>query len=118
MGVTSLNEYLNLIEDDGKKYVNDFIAFMQKEYPQIKLKISFSIPMWLVGTKMNHGYIGISASKKHFSIHFSDEDRVIQLGNVLQNCKTGKRCINIKYGDEEAYQVTKKNVKEHLNALL
>ena len=118
MGFTSIEEYMNVLEEDGKKYVSDFIAFMEQEYPQIKPKLSFSMPMWLVGIKMNQGYIGISAAKKHFSIHFSDEERVIQLGNELPNCKTGKRCINIKSGDEEAYQVTKRNVKEHLNALL
>ena len=50
---------------------------MESSYPNIRPKISFSMPMWLKGTRMNEGYIAISHSKNYFSIHFSDEETVI-----------------------------------------
>lgn len=117
MGVTSVSEYLDGLNADGKKYVQEFIEFMKREYPQLNHKISFSMPMWLIGTKMNEGYVAISAAKGHYSIHFSDEDFVLRLGKKLPSCKTGKRCINIKYGDDESFQVVTENVKKFLEAV-
>lgn len=38
------------------------------------------MPMWMVGKKMNEGYIDASVAKKHFTIYFSDEDFVEKLG--------------------------------------
>ena len=50
---------------------------MESSYPNIRPKISFSMPVWLKGTRMNEDYIAISHSKNYFSIHFSDEETVI-----------------------------------------
>lgn len=115
MKVNTVLEYIESLDENGRKYVNDFVDFMKKEYPNLHHKISFSMPMWLVGKKMNEGYVAISAAKNHFSIHFSSEDFVADLTKKLICCKAGKRCINIKYGDEQAYQQVKEAVKEFLN---
>lgn len=115
MAVKTIEAYLENLDDNGKKYVNDFIEFMNTEFFKLNARISFSMPMWLVGTKMNEGYVAISAAKKHYSIHFSNEEFVSELGEQLVSCKTGKRCINIKYGDDEANQIVKNAVKEFLN---
>ena len=50
---------------------------MESSYPNIRPKISFSIPVWLKETRMNEDYIAISHLKNYFSIHFSDEETVI-----------------------------------------
>lgn len=83
---------------------------MDSNFPQYKVKISFSMPMWWMGEKMYQGYVGISAARKHYSIHFSDEEFVLALSNMLRNCKSGKRCININYNDEESYRIGKEQV--------
>lgn len=115
MKITSVEEYIESLNENGQKYVNEFILFMKQEYPNLNNKICFSMPMWLLNKKMNEGYIAISAAKSHFSIHFSDENFVSELGEKLNSCKTGKRCINIKYDDDTSFQIVKDNVKEFLN---
>lgn len=112
MSVNSVREYIDSLSEDGKKYVCEFVDFMDKEYPQLSHRISFSIPMWLIGKKMNEGYVAISAAKNHFSIHFSDEYFVAKLSKKLPSCKSGKRCISIKYGDDKTFKKIKGYVKE------
>ena len=70
--------------------------------------------MWLVGKKMNEGYVAVSAAKNHFSIHFSDEAFLNHLAESLPNCKKGKRCINIKYGDEKSLYAVEESISDFL----
>ena len=112
MSAGSVTEYTDNLSEDGKKYVGDFIGFMRKQYPQIDSKICFSMPMWLAGEKMKDGYIAVSAAKNHFSIHFSEEGYVTNIAKMVPACKTGKQCINIKYGDDESYQIVKDHIRD------
>lgn len=118
MAVKTIEEYLESINDDGKKYVIQFIDFMQQEFPNLNSKISFSMPMWLVKNKMNEGYVAISTAKKHCSIHFSNEEYVLLLKKELKTCKAGKRCINIVYGDDTSFQSVLNSVKRFLNQVI
>lgn len=111
MKVSTIEEYLNNLNETEHKYVNDFICFMRQEYPNIAPIISFSMPMWLAGNKMNEGYVAISVAKKHVSIHFSEEACILELKKLLPERKTGKQCINIPYEKEEEYEIVKQNVK-------
>jgi uncharacterized protein YdhG (YjbR/CyaY superfamily) len=115
MSVVSINEYINSLDENSKKYISDFVNFMKTEFPQIVPKISFAMPMWWAGVKMYDGYVAVSAAKKHYSIHFHDENYISKLKEALPSCTFGKRCINIKYGDENAISIVKKNVSEYLN---
>ncbi len=74
MGVASVSEYVASLNEEQQRPISAFIEFMNAEYAQLTNKISFSMPMWLVGKKMNEGYVAVSAAKNHFSIHFSDEE--------------------------------------------
>ena len=89
---------------------------MRAEYPQLTPKISFSMPMWLLGKKMYEGYVAISAAKAHFSIHFSDEEFLNRLAERLPTCKKGKRCINIKYGDEQSLYAVEECISDFLKS--
>ena len=73
MGVASVSEYVASLNEEQQRHICAFIEFMNAEYPQLTNKISFSMPMWLVGKKMYEGYVAVSTAKSHFSIHFSDE---------------------------------------------
>ena len=108
MSASSVTEYTDNLSENGKKYVSDFIGFMREQYPQIDSKICFSMPMWL------DGYIAVSAAKNHFSIHFSEEGYVTNIARMVPACKTGRQCINIKYGDDESYQIVKDHVRDFL----
>ena len=50
MGVASVSEYVASLNEEQQRHICAFIEFMNAEYPQLTNKISFSMPMWLVGT--------------------------------------------------------------------
>lgn len=108
--IETVSEYINGLEKEGQESVLAFIEFMKEEYPDLTLKISFSMPMWYMGAKMKDGYIGISAAKNHYSIHFSNEEFIKLLKEELPLCKGGKRCININYKDKTSIQVIKNKI--------
>ena len=114
MGVASVSEYVASLNEEQQRPINAFIEFMNAEYAQLTNKISFSMPMWLVGKKMNEGYVAVSAAKKNFSIHFSDGEILNHLSESLPNCKKGKRCINIKYGDEKSLYAVEESISDFL----
>ena len=114
MGAVSVSEYVASLNEEQRRHVSAFIDFMSGTYPQLTNKISFSMPMWLVRKKMNEGYVAVSAAKSHFSIHFSDEAFLNRLAVSLPACKKGKRCINIKYGDEQSLYIITKSINNFL----
>ena len=114
MGVASVSEYVASLTEEQQRPINAFIEFMNAEYAQLTNKISFSMPMWLVGKKMNEGYVAVSAAKNHFSIHFSDEAFLNHLAESLPNCKKGKRCINVLYGDEASLHAVEASIRDFL----
>lgn len=83
MGANSVSEYTASLNEEQQRHINAFIEFMNTEYPQLTNKISFSMPMWLVGKKMKDGYVAISAAKNHFS----NEEFVNHLAESLPACK-------------------------------
>lgn len=113
MSVKTIEEYTSTLDEKAKLNLENFIKFMESSYPNIRPKISFSMPMWLKGTRMNEGYIAISHSKNYFSIHFSDEETVNHLSDIT-GCKHGKRCINISYEDTSSFDTIKETVRQYL----
>lgn len=114
MGVASVSEYVASLNEEQQGHICPFIEFVNTEFPHLTNKISFSMPMWLVGKKMNEGYVAVSAAKNHFSIHFSDEEFLNRLAERLPTCKKGKRCINIKYGDEKSLYAVEESIGDFL----
>ncbi|WCF10850.1 DUF1801 domain-containing protein [Paenibacillus thiaminolyticus] len=118
MGITTVNEYVNSLHEKGNKSVCEFVDFMRVEFPQITPKISYGMPMWRAGKKMYDGYVAVSAAKAHYSIHFHDEERVSHLATLLPDSTFGKKCVNIKYGDEKSAKLVMQIVKDYFNGIL
>lgn len=114
MGAASVSEYMASLNEEQQRHIIAFVEFMNTEYPQLTSKISFSMPMWLMGKKMYEGYVAVSAAKGHFSIHFSDEAFLNRLAESLPTCKKGKRCINIPYGDEASLHAVEERIGDFL----
>lgn len=114
MGAASVSEYVASLNEEQQRHINAFIDFMNTEFPKLTHRLSFSMPMWLVGKKVQDGYVGVSAAKGHFSIHFSSEEFVDHLAELLPSCKRGKQCINIKYGDEQSLCIVKESIHDFL----
>ena len=114
MGAASVSEYVASLNEEQRRHVIAFMDFMRAEYPQLTPKISFSMPMWLLVKKMYEGYVAVSAAKSHFSIHFPDEEFLNRLSESLPACKKGKRCINIKYGDEASLRAVEERIGDFL----
>ena len=113
MSVKTIEEYNSTLDEKAKLNLENFIKFMESSYPNIRPKISFSMPVWLKGTRMNEGYIAISHSKNYFSIHFSDEETVNHLSDIT-GCKHGKRCNNIIHEDTSSFDTAKETVRQYL----
>jgi uncharacterized protein YdhG (YjbR/CyaY superfamily) len=118
MGFAAINDYINSLDENGKRCVDGFVAFMEAEFPNITPQICFAMPMWWAGAKMYDGYVAVSAAKKHYSVHFHDEKYLSDLKKSLPNCGFGRKCINIKYGDEQSFSVVKRNIKGYFNSIL
>lgn len=116
MSFASIDDYINSLDENGKKWVYDFAAFMESEFPEIAPRICFAMPMWWIGAKMYDGYVAVSAAKKHYSIHFHDENYILNMKKALPDCAFGKRCINIRYGEEQSISVVKQNVKDYFHS--
>ena len=114
MGEASVSAYVASLNDEQRRYVGAFVDFMNAEYPQLIPKISFSMPMWLLGKKMREGYVAVSAAKNHISIHFSDEAFLDRLAERLPGCKRGKRCINIPYGEDASLRAVEECIGDFL----
>ena len=114
MGAASVSEYVASLNEEQRRHVSAFIEFMSAEYPQLTPKISFSMPMWLLGKKMYEGYVAVSAAKNHFSFHFSNEEFLNHLADSLPPCKKGKRCINVLYGDEASLHAVEASIRDFL----
>ena len=52
MGAASVSEYVASLNEEQRRHISAFIDFMSAKYPQLTPKISFSMPMWLLGQKM------------------------------------------------------------------
>lgn len=103
MSFSSLSEYLSSLGDREKEFTLRFISFMEKEHPELKVRISFSMPMWWVKEKMKDGYVGVSASKSRFTLHFSSEAFTRSVEKERPDLKYGKQCVSIGYKNEEDY---------------
>ena len=113
----SVEEYIEKF-GSSKKDISNFVAFMEAEFPNVAPKITYSMPVWWAGKKLYDGYIGISAARAHYSIHFGEETYIAKLKEALPDSSFGKRCVNVKYGDESAITVVKKYVKEYFSSAL
>lgn len=51
MGIASVSKYVASLNEEQQRHICAFIEFMNAEFPQLSNKISFSMPMWLVGKR-------------------------------------------------------------------
>jgi hypothetical protein len=118
MAFATIKEYIDSLDEQGQRVVIEFIDFMKAEYPGIAPKISYGMPMWWVGVKIYNGYVAISAAKSHYSVHFHDEERLVDLSGKMPNCTFGKRCVSVKYGDEKSAAIVKQGIKDYFSDVL
>ena len=53
MKITSVSEYIDSLETNGKEAVTMFIDFISSEFPETKPVISYSMPMWKFGKNLS-----------------------------------------------------------------
>ena len=114
MSFSSLPEYLSSLDDKGKDYTLRFIRLIENEYPALKLRISFSMPMWWFKQKMKDGYIGVSATKLRFTLHLSSEPYIREIEKERPDLKFGKQCVSISYNKKEDFLFFEKKAKEFI----
>ena len=112
MSFSSLSEYISSLGDKEKEYILRFINLMENEYPNLKLRFSFSMPMWWFKDKMRDGYVGVSATKSRFTLHVSSESYVKDIEKERPELKYGKQCVSISYKREDDFLFLQKKAKE------
>jgi uncharacterized protein YdhG (YjbR/CyaY superfamily) len=117
MSFSTVTEYIDSL-GDKKQYFLDFVSFMKAEFPNITPKISYAMPVWWAGEKIYEGYMGISAAKAHYTIHFGEEAVIEKLKAALPDSKFGKRCVHVKYKDESALPIVRQYVKEYFSSVV
>ena len=115
MSFSSLSEYLSSLDDKEKDYTLQFISIIEKEYPNLKLRFSFSMPMWWFKEKMKDGYVGVSATKSRFTLHFSSESYVRDIEKERPDLTYGKQCVSISYKREDDFLFLQKKAKEFVS---
>ena len=115
MSFSSLSEYLSSLDDKGKDYTLRFIKLIENEYPALKLRISFSMPMWWFKEKMKDGYIGVSATKLRFTLHLSSEPYIREIEKDRPDLKYGKQCVSMSYKTEEDFLFLEKKAREFVS---
>lgn len=115
MSFSSLSEYISSLGDKEKEYILRFIKLMESEYPKLKLRFSFSMPMWWFGEKMKDGYVGVSATKSRFTLHVSSESYVRDIEKERPELNYGKQCVSISYKTEEDFLFLEKKAREFVS---
>ncbi|MCL2148187.1 MAG: DUF1801 domain-containing protein, partial [Methanomassiliicoccaceae archaeon] len=114
MGDATVSGYVGGLSGDGARAVARFMDAMSAEFPRMEPTMCYGMPMWRLGAKLCDGYVAVSAAKGHFSVHFHDEGLVSALAGRLPGCTVGKRCVNIRYGDEVSAHEVMRAVIEYV----
>lgn len=57
MGFSSISEYIGALNEEQRQHINNFIEYMNAEYPQLIPKISFPCPCGWWGKKCGMGML-------------------------------------------------------------
>ena len=118
MKMSTVDEYINGLDENGRTSLSVMIDVMRTEFPEIAPAMVYGMPMWKFGTKLYDGYVAVSAAKKHFSVHFYDVSVISCLSEQLSGCTFGKRCVNIRYRDDDSFAAVMESVKDHIRKVI
>lgn len=101
--ITSIEEYLNSVNDIGKEWLLEFYQYMNTKHSELKPVMFRQRPMY----KINKSYIMFTAAKQHFSLHTIDFDLINKYQHIIPNSGNAKGCLNIKYSNVDAKPLLK-----------
>lgn len=113
MAFNTVSEYFESQTEDGQACGKEFRVFMEREFPELHPKISFSMRVdgW---QEDERGLCGLFGGEEPFQHLLFRQDFVAWLVEKLPACKTGKRCVSVKYGDEQVFQAVQEKVMDFL----
>ena len=86
MGVFSVSERVASFNEEQQRHICAFIEFMNTEFPQLTNKISFSMPMCLVGKRCMRDMWRFTLQKPLLN-PFLNEEFLNGLAESLPSCK-------------------------------
>lgn len=101
--ITTLNEYIDSVNESGKEWLTEFYDYMKLNYDNIKPVMFRQRPMFKIGKS----YIMFTAAKEHFSVHTMNFELIEKYKNKIPNSGNSKGCLNIKYSNASAKPLLK-----------
>lgn len=101
--LTTKDEYLQTLDDDGKTWLKEFLDYMDVKYPELKFVMFRSRPMYKVGKS----YVLFSVAKTHFTVHTLDFDLIEEMKELLPTADFGKGCVKTKFKYTDAKPMIK-----------
>ncbi len=95
--VTTVEEYLSRWDGEPLQWLNTFLDFMKKEYPEHTPQIFFQMPAYKFGPKMSDSYIAFALNEKHFTFHSLDFDMINEIRGQIPKAGNGKGCVKVQY---------------------
>lgn len=89
MGGFSVSECVESFSEEQQRHICAFIEFMNMEFPQLTNKISFSMPMCLIGKRCMSDMWRFPLQKP-LLYPFLNEEFLNGLAESLPSCKKGK----------------------------
>lgn len=103
----TVEEYLATLQSPGRDWVNSFVEFMHREFPEVSEGISYQIPTY----KFGNNYVAFSAAKEHFTFHTLDFEYLEMLKVMLPRARFGKGSAKVDYTDKEARGVLRASIR-------
>jgi uncharacterized protein YdhG (YjbR/CyaY superfamily) len=97
--ITTPQEYLESLDDNGREWLTEFFNYMSEKYPEYPITMFRQRPMYKKENSYLKGYLMFTASKSHFAIHTLQFDIIEEMKSILSGAQYGKGCVKIKYKD-------------------
>jgi uncharacterized protein YdhG (YjbR/CyaY superfamily) len=105
--ITTPQEYMESLNDNGKEWLSEFYTYMSEKYPEYPITMFRQRPMYKKEKSYLKGYLMFTASKTHFTIHTLNFEIIEEMKSILSGATYGKGCVKVKYKDVDRINVLK-----------
>lgn len=103
----TVHEYIDNTNGIGRDWILEMVDFLESEFPDKKLIMSYGIPMIKLENKH---FVGFGVNKDFFSLHTIDYDESSKLRAQLSFKDYSKATTRVRYSLYDDFQILKQFV--------